>query len=176
MLRRSLSTLATVATRAQAARAGCVANLNAPSYFSTVASSWLDQREKSDRLQHSRLAVAAAWRGEKCVRLDESSWGHGASARPENGVNASTYVRGHSSASVSVLEPVDARDRAAFRAPRAFFGPASQRSWEPTRLVFSPKPAWDLRLTRTTPPRIPPQATPPTSPRRAPTAARSPPR
>ena len=52
MLRRSLSTLAGVATRAQAARAGCVANLNAPSYFSTVASSGLDQREKSDRLQH----------------------------------------------------------------------------------------------------------------------------
>ena len=72
MLRRSLSTLAGVATRAQAARAGCVANLNAPSYFSTVASSGLDQREKSDRLQHSRLAVAAAWRGEKCARLDES--------------------------------------------------------------------------------------------------------
>merc|ERR1712205_171535 len=39
MLRRSLSTLA------------------------GVASSGLDQREKSDRLQHSRLAVAAAWRG-----------------------------------------------------------------------------------------------------------------
>ena len=72
MLRRSLSTLAGVASRAQAARAGCVANLNAPSYFSTVASSGLDQREKSDRLQHSRLAVAAAWRGEKCARLDES--------------------------------------------------------------------------------------------------------
>ena len=72
MLRRSLSTLAGVATRAQAARAGCVANLNAPSYFSTVASSGLDQREKSDRLQHSRLAVAAAWRGEQCARLDES--------------------------------------------------------------------------------------------------------
>ena len=70
MLRRSLSTLAGVATRAQAARAGCVANLNAPSYFSTVASSGLDQREKSDRLQHSRLAVAAAWRGTKCARLD----------------------------------------------------------------------------------------------------------
>jgi hypothetical protein len=72
MLRRSLSTLAGVATRAQAARAGCVANLNAPSYFSTVASSGLDQREKSDRLQHSRLAVAAAWRGKKCARLDDA--------------------------------------------------------------------------------------------------------
>ena len=72
MLRRSLSTLAGVATRAQAARAGCVANLNAPSYFSTVASSGMDQREKSDRLAHSRLAVAAAWRGMKCARLDAS--------------------------------------------------------------------------------------------------------
>ena len=72
MLRRSLSTLAGVATRAQAARAGCVANLNAPSYFSTVASSGVDQREKSDRLAHSRLAVAAAWRGMKCARLDAS--------------------------------------------------------------------------------------------------------
>ena len=73
MLRRSLSTLAGVATRAQAARAGCVANLNAPSYFSTVASSGVDQREKSDRLAHSRLAVAAAWRGASfAARLDAS--------------------------------------------------------------------------------------------------------
>jgi hypothetical protein len=60
MLRRSLSTLTGVATRAQAARAGCVATVNTPSYFSTVASNGDD---KTDRITHSRLAVAAAWRG-----------------------------------------------------------------------------------------------------------------
>ena len=63
MLRRSLTTLAGVATRAQAARAGAVATLNAPSYFSNLASSGADVRDKSDRNTHSRLAVASAWRG-----------------------------------------------------------------------------------------------------------------
>jgi hypothetical protein len=101
--------------------------------------------------------------------------GHEDSARPENGGNATTCVWGHSRASPPVLEPVDARVRAVFRAPRAFFGPASRRSRDPSLWFFS-SPLGGQRLTPRPPPRTPPQATPPTSPRRAPTAARSPPR
>lgn len=175
MLRRSLSTLAGVATRAQAARAGCVANLNAPSYFSTVASSGLDQREKSDRLQHSRLAVAAAWRGKKCARLDDAfevmktrrarkttgtrrRVSGDTRARRRRSSNRSTRACGPSSAHLGLF--LD-RHRVAERDPSLWF--------------FS-SPLGGQRLTRAPPPRTPPQATPPTSPRRAPTAARSPPR
>jgi len=62
MLRRSLRCLVGEAARAQAARAGSVANLHAPSHFST-ATAGFDREQKSDRFQHSRLAAAAAWRG-----------------------------------------------------------------------------------------------------------------
>ena len=65
--------------------------------------------------------------------------GHGASARPENDGNASTCVWGHSRASPPVLEPVDARVRAVFRAPRAFFGPASRRSRDHRSGFFHPR-------------------------------------
>jgi len=174
MLRRSLSTLAGVATRAQAARAGCVANLNAPSYFSTVASSGLDQREKSDRLQHSRLAVAAAWRGKKCARLDDAfEVMKTRRARKTTGtrrrVSGDTRARRRRSSNRST------RACGPSSAHLGLFLTASRRSREPSRLVFS-TPARDHRLTRAPPPRTPPQATPPISPRRAPTAARSPPR
>jgi hypothetical protein len=59
MLRRSFQTLASVGARAHAQRAGVVgfqSALHAP-VFGT------EERSAADRVSHSRLAAAAAWRG-----------------------------------------------------------------------------------------------------------------
>ena len=62
MLRRSLTSLAGVATRAQAARAVCVPTLSASS-FATASAGSDREAPVTDRVSHAGLAVAAAFRG-----------------------------------------------------------------------------------------------------------------
>lgn len=65
MLRRSLQTLASVGARAHAQRAGCVGFQSA---FHAPVFGTEERSSAADRVSHSRLAAAVAWRG-ACLQL-----------------------------------------------------------------------------------------------------------
>ena len=131
MLRRSLQTLASVGARAHAQRAGCVGFQSA---FHAPVFGTEERSSAADRVSHSRLAAAVAWRG-ACLQLPTGFGGPSFAAlgvyRLESPAPAGIF------ASRGARRP-SARGRPAFRVPpsRAHPGVFLERDPGPRRRVI----------------------------------------
>jgi len=114
MLRRSLASLAVAAARANAARAGCVANMRTmPTGFASSG----ETPTGADRgLAHRQLAAAAAFRGAPSETSSIAATRDSTTRAPRG--RSSSRLRG---VGASIATSRRASSRAPARAPRAFF-------------------------------------------------------